>query len=346
MSDSPRPHGLQPARLLCPWDSPGKNTGVGCCTLPQGIFLTQGSNPCLLCLLHWEAGSLPLAPPGKPLAERSLVIRPTAHVHHLESPAQVKQPDPSPAAAALGKGPDPPSHRSGWEASWQAGGGVRAGRDKLTHVRLGPGQCGRPLAVLYDGGDVEVGQVCVSCEERRQREYQRGTCPAGGAPLLRLWPLTAMAHLAHPGECCRASHLCGRSRERGGEARNPGGAGGSHERDPRNPAPPLPGPQWESTQHWSGRVPEPRTQKQSPLAWTPGEGLAEPRVCPWLSLASRPLDTQSGSVRARTMTRSASPGRAAEIMCAALYTSWDFVFCPVDAALPSSFISLQMLKLI
>ena len=30
LSDSLRPHGLQPARLLCPWDSPGKNTGVGC----------------------------------------------------------------------------------------------------------------------------------------------------------------------------------------------------------------------------------------------------------------------------------------------------------------------------
>ena len=30
MSNSLRPHGLQPARLLCPWDSPGKNTGVGC----------------------------------------------------------------------------------------------------------------------------------------------------------------------------------------------------------------------------------------------------------------------------------------------------------------------------
>ena len=88
----------------------------------------------------------------------------------LRAPAQVKQPDPPPAAAALGKGPEPPSHRSGWEASWQAGGGVRAGRDKLTHVRLGPGQCGRPLAVLYDGGDVEVGQVRVPCEERRQRE--------------------------------------------------------------------------------------------------------------------------------------------------------------------------------
>ena len=31
-------HGLKPARLLCPWDSPGKNTGVGCHALLQGIF--------------------------------------------------------------------------------------------------------------------------------------------------------------------------------------------------------------------------------------------------------------------------------------------------------------------
>ena len=37
-----------PARLLCPWDSPDKNTGVGCHTLLQGIFPTQGSNPGLL----------------------------------------------------------------------------------------------------------------------------------------------------------------------------------------------------------------------------------------------------------------------------------------------------------
>ena len=35
-------------RLLCPWDSPGKNTGVGCHFLLQGIFPTQESNPCLL----------------------------------------------------------------------------------------------------------------------------------------------------------------------------------------------------------------------------------------------------------------------------------------------------------
>ena len=43
-----RPRGLQPARLLCPWDSPGQNTGVGCHFLLQGIFPTKGSNPGLL----------------------------------------------------------------------------------------------------------------------------------------------------------------------------------------------------------------------------------------------------------------------------------------------------------
>ena len=41
-------HGLQPTRLLCPWDSPGKNTGVGCHALLQGTFPIQGSNPRLL----------------------------------------------------------------------------------------------------------------------------------------------------------------------------------------------------------------------------------------------------------------------------------------------------------
>ena len=49
------PSGLRPARLLCPWDSPGKNTGVGCHALFQGIFQTQGSNSHLLRLLHWQA---------------------------------------------------------------------------------------------------------------------------------------------------------------------------------------------------------------------------------------------------------------------------------------------------
>ena len=52
-------HGLQPTRFLCPWNFPGKNTGVGCIFPLQGIFLTQGSNRHLLCLLLWLADSLP-----------------------------------------------------------------------------------------------------------------------------------------------------------------------------------------------------------------------------------------------------------------------------------------------
>ena len=51
ISDSLRPRGLWPTRLLCPWDSLGKNAGVGCHFLLQGIFLTQGTN---LGLLHWR----------------------------------------------------------------------------------------------------------------------------------------------------------------------------------------------------------------------------------------------------------------------------------------------------
>ena len=64
MSNSLRPHGLWPASLLYPWNSPGKNTRAGCHFLLQVIFLTQGSNPSLLCLLYWQPGG----PPGKPPA--------------------------------------------------------------------------------------------------------------------------------------------------------------------------------------------------------------------------------------------------------------------------------------
>ena len=48
VSDSLQLYGWKPARLLCPWDSPGKNTGGGCHTLLQGISVTRGSNPSLV----------------------------------------------------------------------------------------------------------------------------------------------------------------------------------------------------------------------------------------------------------------------------------------------------------
>ena len=63
--------GLQLSRLLCPWDSAG-STGVGCHALLQGLFLTQGSNLWLLCLLHWQAGSFLLVPPGITCQTRTL----------------------------------------------------------------------------------------------------------------------------------------------------------------------------------------------------------------------------------------------------------------------------------
>ena len=52
MSNSLQPSGLQSTMILCPWDFSGKNSGVGCHFLFQGIFLTQELNLCLLQLLH------------------------------------------------------------------------------------------------------------------------------------------------------------------------------------------------------------------------------------------------------------------------------------------------------
>ena len=61
MSDSSQPHGLQPARLLCPWDSPGKNTGVGCHAL-LGDLPNPGIEPRSLTM---QKDSLPSEPPEK-----------------------------------------------------------------------------------------------------------------------------------------------------------------------------------------------------------------------------------------------------------------------------------------
>ena len=72
MSNSLQPYGLKSAGLLCPWDSPGKNTGVGCHTLLQGIVPPQGLNLSLM-LLHWQEGSLPPVTPGKPIYYMTLL---------------------------------------------------------------------------------------------------------------------------------------------------------------------------------------------------------------------------------------------------------------------------------
>ena len=71
-----RHYGLQPARLLCLWDSPDKNTGVGFPALLQGTFPTWGSNPRLLHLLHCrQILYLPTEPAVKPLSQQTIKIR-------------------------------------------------------------------------------------------------------------------------------------------------------------------------------------------------------------------------------------------------------------------------------
>ena len=68
-----RPCGLQPTRLLCPWDSPGKNTGVGCHFLLQRIFPTQGLN---LGLLHCRQMLYPLSHQGRQVKTEKFVPSP------------------------------------------------------------------------------------------------------------------------------------------------------------------------------------------------------------------------------------------------------------------------------
>ena len=63
-----------PSRLLCPWDSPGKNTGVDCHFLLQGIFPTQGS----LVSLAFAGGFFTTEPPRKPCMSARHVISPVA----------------------------------------------------------------------------------------------------------------------------------------------------------------------------------------------------------------------------------------------------------------------------
>ena len=75
VSDSLWPQGLLAAKVLCRWDFPGKNTGVGCYFFLQRSFLTQGQNPSLLPLLHWQSCSLLLVPPEKPCKPASLKCR-------------------------------------------------------------------------------------------------------------------------------------------------------------------------------------------------------------------------------------------------------------------------------
>ena len=63
VSDSLPPHGLYPSRLLCPWNSPGNNTGAGFHSLLQRNLPNPGIEPGCPAL---QADSLPSEAPDKP----------------------------------------------------------------------------------------------------------------------------------------------------------------------------------------------------------------------------------------------------------------------------------------
>ena len=87
MSNSLQPHGLFSSRLLCPWNSPGKNTGVDSHSLLQGIFPTQGPNPglphCGISSLGFSLLTYQMkikAPASQSFRETSLVAQMVKHL--------------------------------------------------------------------------------------------------------------------------------------------------------------------------------------------------------------------------------------------------------------------------
>ena len=125
-SDSLRPHGLLPTRLLCPWDFPGKNTGVGCHALLQGIFPALGlqadslplgrptqhhgctqhrrirHSKCLIpCYVHPPGGGPPRPPSFSPWGFRAPSFLLRVHLF-TEPPFCLPRPPSAPGEAALG----------------------------------------------------------------------------------------------------------------------------------------------------------------------------------------------------------------------------------------------------
>ena len=119
-----QPYGLQTPRPLCPWDSPGKDTEVGCHALLQGIFPTQELNPSLLHLPHCTWILYPLSHLGSPISaissvqfshsvmSDSLLLHEPQHARPPYPPCQASlppslHPNPCPLLPSLRYGPHP-----------------------------------------------------------------------------------------------------------------------------------------------------------------------------------------------------------------------------------------------
>ena len=111
---------VAPPRLLCPWDSPGKNSGVGCPTLLWG-FSQPGIEPVfLLQLLHWQGSSVPPAPPGKPCIIPHTILQICIHTH-MGFPGGVSGKEPT-CQCRRHKRPgfNPWFRKIPWKRAWQS----------------------------------------------------------------------------------------------------------------------------------------------------------------------------------------------------------------------------------
>jgi len=83
MFDPLQPHGLQPARLPCPWGFSRQEHWNGLPRPPPGDLPNPGIKPSLLSLLHWQGDSLPPGPPGKPPTQALANSTSTTNVPNL-----------------------------------------------------------------------------------------------------------------------------------------------------------------------------------------------------------------------------------------------------------------------
>ena len=132
----------------CPWDSPGKNTGVGFHAFIQCIFLTHGSNLCLLQLLHCTRAPCPLYTKAQPALQ-----------------CETKPPPPGQVPRGVGRGPTAPRH--GWEQGpkheeW----GLRT-RFQGSRVTPGKRGSGAPSPASATGSYTHQLQLGASCKKVR-----------------------------------------------------------------------------------------------------------------------------------------------------------------------------------
>ena len=155
--------------------------GVGCHALLQGIFLTQGSNLCLLRLLHWQVDSLPLAPLGL-----SHFMRKREPQKHSEYPLAPKTHSkaangPSPVLGSLAPATPPRPHQDLGTPKTDdsvdiAGGIVKVGDSERVFARRDP----VPL-----GGWVDLEHVCPCAEDGLLPVWGEGAQWGPDTPTLR-----------------------------------------------------------------------------------------------------------------------------------------------------------------